>query len=264
MSYETRLAWDNLVLDTSYTLSASSAASSRPVSYLTSPARWKKWRSNTDTGDQWVKIDMGSAQPFQVVMLVGWKAHTGGSIRVQANATDSWGAPSVDEVLTLASPNPTGIVGHWFSASQSFRWARVFFSNDGAANDYVELGVWMMAPYDELPISGVSSGAILRGFDLYRVDPSHVVSSLDGQESVHDRTKYFEARGLAIIDGAATRALVEAAFESVGSGHPAVLTADPDNVNETLYGRFTTPLRMHEHVGRALTWEMPFVFREVR
>jgi hypothetical protein len=62
-------------------------------------------------------------------------------VKIQANATDSWGSPAVDQTLTI--DNTYMVASHYFSTDQSYRYWRVVIEDVGNPYGYVELGmVW--------------------------------------------------------------------------------------------------------------------------
>lgn len=55
-----------------------------------------RWQSNTVTTDQWIKLDLGASPPSYYGVYLG-RLNVGVGT-VQANATDTWGAPTFSEV----------------------------------------------------------------------------------------------------------------------------------------------------------------------
>lgn len=139
MATATRLLWSNECTVSGVTITSSAEVTNYPDDNVANTARWKIWRSSTTTGDQWIKFDFGANKTLKALFVAGHKIHTGGILKIQAHASDSWGSPTVDETITPASFNPTGVEGAFFS-SQSLRWVRVFFDNDASADEYVEWG----------------------------------------------------------------------------------------------------------------------------
>ncbi|MGE0463903.1 MAG: discoidin domain-containing protein [Vicinamibacterales bacterium] len=233
-----RFLYQNRITADGVTVTSSSELTNRPDDYLLSPARWKKWRSATGTGDQWVRFDLGSAQTFQAIALVGWRAHTGGAITVQAHSADLWSSPTVDETLTLPSPNPTGVVVLWLSSVQTLRYVRILFENTGAADEYVELGAVHVAPIYE-PTFNVSDD-----YSFDRTDLSRIVTSDQGHESADPKPQRFRFSGQFYRLPAADRSAFLTMFDAVGVHTPIVFAVDPDEADLTLYGRFLETLRL--------------------
>lgn len=239
------------------TITASSETTDRPATYLASPYRWKKWRSATDVVDQWVKFDLGSAQSLQAFLLADWTAHAGGKIWAQANATDAWGAPTVNELFTLPASNVTRVIGVWLPAAQSLRWVRFLFENTGAANAYVDLGVAFAGAYFEPSVN------LTDDFSLTRTDPSVITATPDGQESAVEYGKFFDVAAVYEDVAAADKASFLDLFDTVGVSRALFFAVDPDDADLTFYGRF---LRIPDLQHRLLLtqWDLKIDFREVR
>ena len=62
----------------------------------------KKWRS-TGTAIEWIKIDMGVAVNINSLAILSHNFTAAATVRIQAHATDAWGAPTVDVLLTYKS-----------------------------------------------------------------------------------------------------------------------------------------------------------------
>src|SRR6185436_3994757 len=121
MATNARIAWNNLLTASGVVITSSAEATGYQDDYLADPARWKKWRSTTTTGDQWVKFDLGSNNAMTLLAVVDATIHTGGTLKAQANATDAWVTPTIDVTLTVPSPDYTRVWTTFFS-SQSLRW----------------------------------------------------------------------------------------------------------------------------------------------
>ncbi len=257
MAKTTRLLWDNETLKSGVTISSSSEATGYQDDYVSNRARWKIWRSATSTSDQWVKYDLGSNKTMKAIFIVNYKYHTGGTIRVQAHATDSWGTPTVNELLTTPSFNPTGVIGAFFS-SQSLRWVRVFFDQPGTpVNEYVELGLAFAGSYLE------PANSVYKRFPVRRVDPSQVIHAIDGQEEVQTRSKFFEFAGEFRYRSETEKDNFATAFDTIGGGLPFFFVVDTTDPDLQFYGRFIESLNMdHDTLKSGETWSIPFDFRE--
>jgi hypothetical protein len=252
---KSRLAWNNLLTVAGVVISSSSEATGYVDDNLANPARWKKWRSTTTTGDQWVKFDLGSNQNFQALIVMNAKLHTGGSLRAQANATDAWGAPTINDVLTLASPDFTKVVADWLSAVQNLRWIRFYFTNTGAVNEYVEISAVFAGTYFE-PTKAIAAGSP----ELTPTDPSPQRRAIGGQRSAVTRPQYHVVAGLFWIVSAADQTTFRQVFAAVGASVPFVLAFDPDDASSVFYGVFDAVMSI-KHYARAI-YQLPFKFLE--
>lgn len=246
-----RFVYANLAL--SATITASAEVTNRPASYLSSPARWKKWRSTTTTGDQNVVFDFGGSQTVQCVALVGWRRHTGGAIRADYWDGSAW---QTFGTFTLPSANPTGLVVLWNTTGVSTTKVRIYFTNTAAASDYVELGVAVIGTY-YAPTYGIADGC-----ELVRVDPSDVVAAIGGQEQAQTRTKYFEVSGQFGAMPEADKDAVLAMYEANGRTVPLLWAVDPDDVDQILYCRLSAVQAFPHAFGTH--WDLPIAATEVR
>jgi hypothetical protein len=244
-----RIVYDNLALTA--TVTASSQVADRPASLLKSPARWKKWRSATGTGAQWVEFAF-AMQVVQAVVLVDWKAHTGGSAKAQY-----WDGAAWQDFGTFSLPsfNPTGVTSVWDEDGTITDRIRVYFTNTATANDYVELGVVLVGAYLE------PSATVSDGFEIVLQDPSVQVRSVDGQMEAQTRTPFHVAQGTFEHLTSADREGIARMLAVVGKHRPWFFAIDPTDLNQQLY---CTLLDLpYQHVQQGY-WTLPIAVEEVR
>lgn len=249
-----RLAWNNRLIADGVAITSSSEATGYVDDNLADSARWRKWRSTTTTGDQWVKFDLGANATMQVFAAMNAKLHTGGTLRVQANASDSWVTPTIDDVFTVPSPDWTQMLIDWRSATSSLRWVRFYFTNTGAISGYVELGAVFAGPYLE-PTRSVSPSLSVR-----RIDPSTQRYAIGGQRSAVIRPKFHTVSGTFVLQTATARNVLRQAYETTGATQPAIFAVDPADPSLTFYGTLQSTLSA-EHRAADL-WDMPVEFVE--
>lgn len=251
-----RIAYANLLTAAGVVVSSSADATGYQASNLANPARFRKWRSSKTTGDQWVLFDLGANKTLTVFAAISAKLHaSGGTLKAQANATNSWGSPTVSDTLTVPSPDFTGVLADWI-ASQSLRWIRFYFTNVGAANDYVELGAVFAGTYLE-PVKTID-----QGLTVTRVDPSIQRRATGGQRSALVLPKYHEVAGRLLPQTSTARDDLRTMFETVGDATPIVLAVDHAVPGLVFYGALDGPLQV-QHLKPSLNlWEFPIAFRE--
>jgi len=262
-----RLAYNNLLTASGVVITSSADATGYPVTNLSNSARWKKWRSSTTTGDQWVLFDLGSNQSFQLLALTDVLLHTGGgTLKFQANATNVWTSPTVSDTMTLPSPDFTHVVADWIS-QQTLRYIRFYFTNVGASNSYVEIGAAVAAPYFQ------AAQSIAPGVSVVRHDQSIDRLSLGGQRSSIVRGKYHEITGTFKIQSTTDRDAWRTAFDTNGATAPCVFAVDPGVPSLNFYGVMrpaptasgrtvlSTFKTVHHHPSDNL-WDVDFVFQE--
>lgn len=171
-----RVLWNNLATAAASVASASASASALPPANAQTIDRTAVWRSSTTTGDQWLRIDFGSALTVTAIAIANPKLHTGGTMKVQYSSD---GASWTDAAPTAAFPTMDADtkVTYLFITSISRRYWRILFTNTGAVSDYVELGYLFVGTYFE-PANNVVSPFITPIHD-----PSIVARSITGQRS---------------------------------------------------------------------------------
>jgi len=128
------------------TATATITASTQDATYLAvnirTPQRPTLPARTTAITDSWWVIDHATATPIDIVGLIGTNFT---AVKIQMNATDSWGAPTYDSGTLPIAPSP----GHGryhcihrLAAQQNLRFTRIFVpaqaTTDGAG--YFRLG----------------------------------------------------------------------------------------------------------------------------
>lgn len=140
-----RVLYDNLAIRSATVVTAGSENADLPASNLKHPHRTKVYRTGASVAAEWLKFDLGSAMAVQAVVLLDHTLTASDTlIKLQGNATDSWGSPSVDETLTYNA----GTMKKYLSAAQTYRWWRVIFTKS-AAVETRDIGGIFLGPYDE-------------------------------------------------------------------------------------------------------------------
>jgi len=113
----------------------------------------KAWRTTADA-DENIVLDYGSAVSADGVAIIGHNLTASATINLQGNATDSWGAPSIDETLTSRS----GVILHWFT-SGSYRYWRVRIQDPTNPDTYLQVGRIILGPRFSITEAGRSAVA---------------------------------------------------------------------------------------------------------
>lgn len=249
-----RLAWDN-PLTQSAIITSSSEATGWVDDNLANAARWKKWQSALGTTDQWVKFDMGANKTLRVFAAIDAVIHLGGTLKVQANATDVWTTPTVDQVLVVPTVDYTHVWTYWLAAPVSLRWVRFYFTNTGAVNSQVSLGAAFAGTYLE-PVRSIASAGLHVGV----VDPSVQRYAMGGQRLASTKTMFHEVRGKFPVQKATARNTLRQAYKTIGASIPALLAVDPNDASLIFYGTLGASFGS-DHLGSDL-WDMPIEFTE--
>lgn len=149
-----------------------------PVSNLNDDRRTKVYRSTSNSDN--VVFDLGSTEDVDAVCISpNWQTGFGfTAITIEANATDSWGAPAFSQSFTFDSTFGVGITE--FSATQSYRfWRLVITSTLG----YCELANVFIGPKTDISTNGIADGISYQEMDLVNRRTSEY-----GQEFIDDIT----------------------------------------------------------------------------
>src|SRR4051812_33410514 len=98
-----RLMNQNFTTEDATVITASSASTNFPASNLKNTFRSKRWRS-TGVTSEWVVFDVVTTEPIDSVVLL-WSKEDGirlsntAVVKIQANATNVWTSPAVDQTL---------------------------------------------------------------------------------------------------------------------------------------------------------------------
>ena len=139
----TRISHEDFVDDSTTTLTASSTASGSAVANLQSDFVAKTWQATGKT-DENVVFDLGSAKNTKVAGIFGHNFTSAATVTLQANATDSWGAPTYSQALTVEVDALSDVIPKIvFFLDQTYRYWRIRIQDTGNANN-VEMGrVWL-------------------------------------------------------------------------------------------------------------------------
>lgn len=228
---DARWMYDNLV--DAATLTASSEEATLPVENIQNEQRSKPWQTGTSVADEWVVLDLGSAQAFTCAVLLDHDLTSGDSaIAIEANATDSWGAPSFSQALTRVA----GPIAAYF-ASQSYRYVRIKLTKSSAGEARSIGRVFVGTYLDSATISSLN-------FD--KVDPSPETKSIGGQ-SYHDIRPSFDRISVDFeVEAKAVRDSLEAMFDDVGK-HTAIfvsLNHDVEPVDWIYYVKIKNDMKL--------------------
>lgn len=227
-----RFFFNNLVDLAAAVLTASTENTEFPVENLQNELRGKTWRTLGTVAAESVVFDFGSAQAVTSVILLDHDLTAGDSlIKLEGNATDSWGAPAFSQALTWSSGPISATFG-----SQSYRYWRVSFTKS-AAGQIRNIGRIHIGPYSEF-----SEEPKPDGFRRKRVDPSAVARSTGGQKYSDVRDKFrtyvvdFDSLPQASVD------IIDALFNAVGITNSFFWQVKPGSslgeVGSLLYGKF--------------------------
>lgn len=235
----------NLVTESGTTVTASSANSNFPASNLRHPFRSKRWRSAAGVTTANVVFDFQTIEPVDSVVIL-WPKEDGirltGSavIRIQANATNVWTSPALNQALTV--DNYYSVASHFFSTDQNYRYWRLVITDTGNPWGYVEAGVvWIGKSLELQPAQN--------GFSFGLSDRSSVSSTDFGHEYVDEYPLQAQLEiSYQYLDYEAATFLEEA-YRTNGNKKPVLVALDPTEVvfdkdHFLLYGKMGSGFRL--------------------
>ena len=129
-----------------------------------------------------VIFDLVTTEDINSVVLLwpkedGIQLSASAVVKIQANATNVWSSPSVNQTLTINNTYET--YSHYFSTAQSYRYWRVEITDPANANLYVNLGVVVLGMSESIDSAD-------NGFKYNLIDKS-VISRTDyGNEYIDE------------------------------------------------------------------------------
>jgi hypothetical protein len=254
-----RFLYDNLFwgASTSLTTTVGAWLLTRPLSFLFSPWRKKVARSVAATTSVDIIINFGSAKIFNGIFLINPKVHTGGSVVIQANNTNSWGSPAFTSAAFPAVDLKRKLTGLFF-AQQTYQYVRVWFKNDAGVNEYIELGTIVIGNYYE-PTYNITDRLTIN-----RHDPSRIVVAYDGERQSHRLTKYDDIDGELEAMPEADKDTFLSMYDQVGTDTPLVFAIDSAVLSKMYYGYLADEVSVDYHVGSLDLWDIDVALEEAR
>jgi hypothetical protein len=219
-----RLLTTNYCTESSTTLSASNIDTNFPVSNLKNIHRSKRVRTNVGTTTLAVVFDMQTSESINTAVLL-WPKEDGirltdsATVRIQANATNVWTSPSVNQLLTIN--NDYSVASHFFSSDETYRYWRVVIEDSTNPWDFIELGmVWLGK---SLEIENAQNG-----FKFSVIDQTNVISNEFGHKYMDEypqKTRleiaysYLENDDIEVLENA---------YRTNGNRKPVLIALDPD------------------------------------
>jgi len=216
-----RFMFNNLI--DSATLTASSEDSVLVGANIANALRTKVWQTGTASAAETMVIDHGSAKAVTCIVLLDHDLTNADSlIKIEFNATDSWGSPSASETLTWsASP-----IVKYFS-SQSYRYNRITFTKS-ASNETRQIGRVFVGTYFESPVA--------ENINFNTIDLSKSTTTIGGQNYSDVRNNYDELSIPMALITKADMDTLKPEFASVGTHTPYFFAINNDvEANDWVY-----------------------------
>jgi hypothetical protein len=234
------LGYLNRGLDAEWT--ASSEEPTLPAKHLATRVRTEVWQGAPGAlTNQWIKGHLATIAAIAMGALVESNLTTAATVRLQGNATDSWGAPAYDEPFEVWDQSRTRLIPQIFAAPHSLAWWRWTFDDPTNPDNCLRVGVPFLSP----------TVVFTRGPKDYRVtrlDPSVASRSAGQTPRAWKLPKLWRVQWLQRqIDGDVLFGTLFDAYESLGTSEDGVCCVVADAPGGTalargsnIYGRFET------------------------
>ena len=238
------------------TLTPSTANPLFPVS--NTQHRWHTftWRSVDDTGTltESIVADLGASPPaIQAFVLKNHNFSSSAVVKIQGNATDSWGSPSVDVTLTVAN-----LITYFWSTPQTYRYWKIDIVDSAPVGAYLEIGRVFLGPYYSPSVN------LSKNYKRSYEDPSDVMYSDGGQIATNQKTRFrtmsMKFEYMPAVDADA----FDEMFVDRGVGRELFYTRDRDLASTTTwYVRFSTKPTI-DHVFGEIYYTIACEIEELR
>lgn len=224
---------DNVAGNATITVQTGTVDSDYPLANLVDDNPAKPAKLTTTTGR--IVFDFGSAQTLQLIALIHTNLDAGLTVKIQANATDSWGSPSVDLAITIPTvPDDDYPINPWLDLSgsaYSYRYWAIYISGTNSAA--VAIGeVWMQATKRSFTRN------ILWGCEEMEVRPSVEHATTYGVTTVYPfGIRMRRVSGSVRANQTAAAELLALERDCEHRGSPFLFILDPA-VNDALYVRW--------------------------
>lgn len=201
-----KFLYKNLIDSADATLTYSSEVATLPGDYILDRRRGKAWRT-TGISQEWVKLEFAEAQYFNSLGLAGFNLSPTATVTLQANNSDDWSDPPVNEEFEVWEP----VIGYdedlygdhsyggyiadddapryatmtrFLDQSERYLYIRVVFDDPDNPDGYIDMGrVFVGEAYEPY-------GYHQYGGEIIPVDPSIITKSEGGQAFVDIKNPY--------------------------------------------------------------------------
>ena len=247
-----RILYDNIIKDATITASSEHPDFTFAVGLL--DKRLSRVSRTIDDDDQWIKFTMSSATNASYICIKNHNFTSGATVKIEGNATDSWGAPTFTQTITVSDDMCAA-----FASTQNFQYWRLTVDDASNPDTYIEigyvfLGVHLAMPgYDAAVTTGEKSTA-------------ETEYSASGQ-LYGDKRIVFKTAEITFPDvSQANKDLISAFFAEMDKTEPFVLLIAEDTplIYPSLYCSLTTDLSWAKAPNQGLSYSLKLSFQECK
>ena len=240
MAAKIRITYDFDTWDAAVISSSSEATTDLVDDNVVDDIPGKPWRSSTDTSE-WIKFDLGSAKQIKCVGIFNHNFTSGATVKLQANASDSWGSPTLDQTLTIATDEDSVVLKSIVVfVDQTLRWWRITIDDAANADTFIQIG----------RVAGGVFYEPTRNFnDKFAVvwnDPSERIRVPGAMTKARSRDRFRTIRvAFSYINQTETDKL-STIFTKVGMEKPLIISLDPTDrpTKASIYCTMVSPLTL--------------------
>jgi hypothetical protein len=220
-----RFYWNNLADAAATVETSSSAATEHPLANIKNIWPTYTFRTSSLGAPDYIKWDLGAAQYVSCFILWNHNIRAGATIRLQGNATDSWGGtPAYDAAVTW---NEDSLV-HVLASAVSLRWWRFIVTDAGNPDGYIEAGYRFLGTYFQPGESNATRVPSL-------IDPSEIAFSRGGQLTAAQLDGYDQMSYAFDAVSAADQATMKTMYRTLGMNRPFFIIEDSNFPTTTVY-----------------------------
>lgn len=218
--------------------------------------RLTRYGRTLDDAAQDIVMDLGSTSlNVNYCLIVDHNFTSGATIKIQANTSNSWTTPPVDQTLTYNS----GTIIYNFTATQTYRYWRLYVNDSSNPDTYLQISKVWLGDYLQLPYMSKSQ-------KIPTASTSTSQESISGQ-SYGDKKLIYNYGTITfpfVTDTEKTQ--IDAVFEIVDKTDPLYILVWEEDLTfqPPIYSRLTTDLdwsRVEGITGRV--WSLQFGFKEI-
>lgn len=183
-------------------------------------------------------VDLGAAVACDAIALANINIRDTATVVIEANATDSWGAPTYSQTISLADylGDPNNLQYN-FASTKTFRYWRLSITDNGNPDGFIEIGEFFLG-------TPVSLGDENDSGIPVSILPNNIELRTEyGQAYVYERAmvKTFDLTWANV--GTTTRDTLKAFFNAVGcNAKPFFIVYSGEDTDQVYFCRLISPL----------------------
>jgi hypothetical protein len=242
---------------TAVVISSSSEAGSHIDNNAVKEKVNKIWETD-GTSTEWIKFNLVvTSKKVDCITIINHNLDAGDTITFEGNATDSWGSPTVNETLTIATDSDGNVldrITHYFTQA-TLQWWRVTIDDADSSKSEFQIGRIMFGEYYD------TTRDITADLRIETMDPSEGTKTPGTIQDITQKARYRRIRtSFAFVTQVETDKWT-AIFDYLGNSKPALICWDTTRATkDSAYVYMLTPLNLaHQFSGQyniaAIVWE---------